>query len=96
MHRQQHSTHEGKRRFAVIADSGADISDEDLERLDIHMVPCRIQFGDHGYLDKLSITIDEFYEELASNPAHPTTSQPAPGDGQKSRSTLATVEEPTT
>lgn len=77
MHRQQHSTHEGKRRFAVIVDSGADISDEDLERLDIHMVPCRIQFGDHGYLDKLSITISEFYEELATNPAHPTTSQPA-------------------
>ena len=89
MHRQQHSTHEGKRRFAVIVDSGADISDEDLERLDIHMVPCRIQFGDHGYLDKLSITIDEFYEELGSNPAHPTTSQPAPGDFRRQYQFLA-------
>lgn len=89
MHRQQHATHEGKRRFAVIVDSGADISDEDLERLDIHMVPCRIQFGDHGYLDKLSITIDEFYEELASNPAHPTTSQPAPGDFRRQYQFLA-------
>ena len=89
MHRQQHSTHEGKRRFAVIVDSGADISDEDLERLDIHMVPCRIQFGDHGYLDKLSITISEFYEELATNPAHPTTSQPAPGDFRRQFQFLA-------
>ena len=89
MHRQQHSTHEGKRQFAIIVDSGADISDEDLERLDIHMVPCRIQFGDHGYLDKLSITIDEFYEELASNPAHPTTSQPAPGDFRRQYQFLA-------
>jgi DegV family protein with EDD domain len=89
MHRQQHSTHEGKRRFAVIVDSGADISDEDLERLDIHMVPCRIQFGDHGYLAKLSITIDEFYEELGSNPAHPTTSQPAPGDFRRQYQFLA-------
>ena len=89
MHRQQHATHEGRRRFAVIVDSGADIGDEDLERLDIHMVPCRIQFGNHGYLDKLSITIDEFYEELASNPAHPTTSQPAPGDFRRQFQFLA-------
>ena len=40
MHRQQHSTHEGNARFAVITDSAADIPDEDMERLDIHMVPC--------------------------------------------------------
>lgn len=89
MHRQQHATHNDKRLFAVIADSGADISDTDLERLDIHMVPCRIQFGNHGYLDKVSITIDEFYEELESNPSHPTTSQPAPGDFRRQFQFLA-------
>jgi hypothetical protein len=89
MHRQQHATHEGRHRFAVIVDSAADISDADMERLDIHMVPCRIQFGNHGYLDKVSITIDEFYEELASNPSHPTTSQPAPGDFRRQFQFLA-------
>ena len=89
MHRQQHATHNSKRRFAVIADSGADISDADMERLDIHIVPCRIQFGNHGYLDKVSITIDEFYAELASNPNHPTTSQPAPGDFRRQFQFLA-------
>ena len=80
MHRQAHSSHDTSSRFAVITDSAADIADEDLERLDIHMVPCRLQFGDRGYLDKVSITSTEFYEELKSNPVHPTTSQPAPGD----------------
>jgi DegV family protein with EDD domain len=60
-----------------------------MERLDIHMVPCRIQFGDHGYLDKVSITIDEFYEELANSPHHPTTSQPAPGDFRRQYQFLA-------
>jgi hypothetical protein len=89
MHRQQHSTHDGVRRFAVIVDSVADISDADMERLDIHMVPARIQFGDHGYLDKVSVTIDEFYDELASNPSHPTTSQPAPGDFRRQFQFLA-------
>ena len=89
MHRQQNATHGSSQAFAVITDSGADIVDEDMERLDIHMVPCRIQFGDRGYLDKVSITTDEFYEELANNPHHPTTSQPAPGDFRRQFQFLA-------
>ena len=89
MHRQQHSMQATARRFAVITDSAADIPDDAMERLDIHMVPCRIQFGNRGYLDKVSITIDEFYDELASNSHHPTTSQPAPGDFRRQFQFLA-------
>ncbi|MGI9225410.1 MAG: DegV family protein [Woeseiaceae bacterium] len=89
MHRQQASSHDATKRFAVIADSAADIPDEDMERLDIHMVPCRIQFGDRGYLDKISITADEFFAELETNPHHPTTSQPAPGDFRRQYQFLA-------
>jgi len=89
MHRQQHATHGNRQRFAVIVDSAADIGDEDMERLDIHMVPCRIQFGEHGYLDKVGITIGEFYAELQSNPHHPTTSQPSPGDFRRQFQFLA-------
>ena len=89
MHRQQSSTHGLSKTFAVITDSGSDITDDDMERLDIHMVPCRIQFGDRGYLDKVSITTDEFYEELRNNPHHPTTSQPAPGDFRRQFQFLA-------
>jgi DegV family protein with EDD domain len=89
MTRQQSSSHDSSKRFAVITDSAADIPDEDMERLDIHLVPCRVQFGDHGYLDKVSITADEFFAELASNPNHPTTSQPAPGDFRRQFQFLA-------
>ena len=89
MHRQQSSSHDAGKRFAVITDSAADISDEDMERLNIHMVPVRIQFGDRGFLDKVSITSEEFYEELRSNPNHPTTSQPAPGDFRRQYQFLA-------
>ena len=60
-----------------------------MERLDIHMVPCRIQFGNHGYLDKVSITADEFFGELETNPHHPTTSQPSPGDFRRQFQFLA-------
>jgi len=89
MRRQQTSSHDAGKRFAVITDSAADIPDEDMERLDIHMVPCRVQFGDRGYLDKVSITADEFFSELESNPHHPTTSQPAPGDFRRQYQFLA-------
>jgi DegV family protein with EDD domain len=89
MHRQAHSTHDAGKKFAVITDSAADIADEDMERLDIHMVPCRVQFGDRGYLDKVSITSEEFFAELASNPHHPKTSQPAPGDFRRQFQFLA-------
>jgi hypothetical protein len=89
MHRQQRSTHDDTRKFAVITDSAADISDDDMERLDIHMVPCRIQFGDRGYLDKVSISTEEFFMELRNNPHHPTTSQPAPGDFRRQFQFLA-------
>jgi DegV family protein with EDD domain len=53
-------------------------------------VPCRIQFGDRSYLDKVSITTAEFFEELAGNPAAPTTSQPSPGDFRRQYQYLAT------
>ena len=89
MHRQLHLSHDATRKFAVVTDSVADITDEDMERLDIHMVPARIQFGSRGYLDKVSITTDEFFAELSSNPEHPTTSQPSPGDFRRQFQFLA-------
>lgn len=89
MQAQQRSSHASEVNFAVITDSAADISDADLERLDIHMVPLRVQFGDRGYLDKVSISGSEFFEELQSNPLHPTTSQPSPGDFRRQYQFLA-------
>ena len=53
------------------------------------MVPVRIQFGDRGFLDKVSISSEEFFRELADNPHHPTTSQPAPGDFRRQFQFLA-------
>ncbi len=63
---------------AIVTDSGADLPN-DID-LDIHMVPVRYNFGDTGYVDKLSQTPEEFYHELETNPHHPQTSQPTPGD----------------
>jgi DegV family protein with EDD domain len=81
MRKQQDAAHHRHRRgVAVVVDSGADIPDEELERLEIHMVPMRVHFGERSYLDKVSMRPEDFYRELADNPQHPKTSQPPPGD----------------
>jgi DegV family protein with EDD domain len=63
---------------AIVTDSGADIPD-DID-LNIYVVPVRYNFGNVGYIDKVSQTPEEFFQELEINPNHPQTSQPTPGD----------------
>ncbi len=81
MQRQQEMAHHAaRRRVAVVTDSAADLPESVLEQLDIHVVPVRVHFGTHSYLDKVGLSSQEFFRMLASNPAHPKTSQPPPGD----------------
>jgi DegV family protein with EDD domain len=81
MRMQQSAAHHRRtQRVAVVVDSGADIPDDLAERYGIHVVPVRIHFATHSYLDKVSMTPGEFYRELVTNPTHPKTSQPPPGD----------------
>ena len=75
---QQDSSHGSKQNeVAIITDSGADFNEENV---DIHVVPVRYSFGDKGYIDKVSQSTTEFFKELETNPNHPQTSQPVPGD----------------
>jgi hypothetical protein len=80
MQRQQHSAHMQDRRVAIVTDSAADIPDDELDRLDIHVTPARVHFGDRSYLDKVGISSEEFYAEIARGGEPPKTSQPPPGD----------------
>ena len=80
MLQQQRSASQKGRRVVVATDSAADLPDEMLEKLGIHMIPVRLHFGERSFLDKMSLSHEEFYEELRTNPIHPQTSQPAPGD----------------
>ena len=80
MHRQQRAAHAKNRRVAIVTDSAADIPEDEMDRLDIHMVPARVHFGDRSYLDKVGITAEEFFDEIERGAYHPKTSQPPPGD----------------
>lgn len=80
MHLQQRTARGDRPAVAVVVDSAGDIAEEDVERLGIFIVPIPIHFGNKGYLDKVTMTPDQFYIELQRNPHHPKTSQPPPGD----------------
>ena len=80
MRQQTRSLQAGGPRVAVVTDSAADLPDSAYESLGIHVVPLRVHIGERSYLDKLSLTAEEFYAEIQANPEPPQTSQPAPGD----------------
>jgi DegV family protein with EDD domain len=65
---------------AVVVDSGADIPPDEIARLGIHMVPVRLSFGDREYLDRVSLTSEEFYQMLSESEEAPLTSQPPAQD----------------
>lgn len=79
-HQTRAAHHNRTQRVAIVTDSAADIPEELIEELGIHVVPLRIHFGNRSYLDKVTMSPAEFYAELARNPEHPKTSQPPPGD----------------
>jgi DegV family protein with EDD domain len=77
---QARTLHRLDRASAIVTDSAADIPEEILSELDIHMVPLRVQFGNESFLDKTGISPAEFRAELRTNPDRPGTSQPTQGD----------------
>jgi hypothetical protein len=80
MRMQAESAAQRPERVAIVVDSGADLPSEEMERLNIHMVPVRVSFGARDFLDKVSLSAREFYTELRDSPVPPRTSQPPPGD----------------
>lgn len=76
----QHGLMNHTGRVAIVTDSAADLPEEEIDRLGIHVVPVRLNFGDEEFLDKLTITPAEFYRRLKNAETHPQTSQPPPAD----------------
>jgi hypothetical protein len=65
---------------AIVTDSGADIPAEEIDRLDINLVPQRLSIDGHELVDGITISPGEFYEVMRTGPVQPRTSQPSPGD----------------
>jgi len=63
-------------KIALLTDSTANLPAELVAQHNIHVVPLKIQWGDDSFIDGVTISSDEFYARLESDPVIPTTSQP--------------------
>ena len=63
----------------IVTDSSCDLTDEQTSALGIEVVPLSIRFGDEEFTDGVDLTVDQFYERLATAAELPETAAPAPG-----------------
>jgi DegV family protein with EDD domain len=64
----------------IVSDAGMDISQQQLEGLEIEIVPLSIQLDGKSYKSGVDIGSAEFYEILTRNGSLPTTSLPSAGE----------------
>ncbi len=64
----------------VVTDSLSDITSDMAQELGITVIPLTVFFGKESFLDRVTITTDEFYYKLTHDATWPTTTQPPPGD----------------
>ena len=78
MLRQYEAAHARRWPIALVTDSACDLPGDVLDRYQVHVVPMQLMFGEAAYLDKMTITPDQFYARLDECPEYPTTAQPTP------------------
>ncbi len=63
----------------IVTDSLSDITSDIAGGLGITVVPLTVIFGHESFLDRVTITTDDFYHRLIHDTVWPTTTQPPPG-----------------
>jgi DegV family protein with EDD domain len=67
-------------KIAIVTDSTAYIPQEIREKLNIHMIPLNVIFGDVSYREEVEISAEQFYKKVREQEELPKTSQPAIGE----------------
>lgn len=75
MLRQSEAVYDRKWNIAVVTDSCCDLSQELIDKYQIHMLPINIYFGDNHYLDKTTIQPEQFYKRLNDPGEYPKSAQ---------------------
>jgi hypothetical protein len=76
MRRQYEAAHTPKSKIAIVTDSSCDLPQEYFDDRQIHMISFPLSFGQHLFLDKLTIRPDLFYRMLKTSKARPQTGVP--------------------
>lgn len=77
MRKQYAAAHQRKWNIAVVTDSVCDIPEDILEKYQINVVPLNLFFGENQYIDKVTITPEQFYSLMDESSDLPSTSQPS-------------------
>ena len=72
----------------IVTDSACDIPQELVEKYNITIVPLTFSFGDKEFIDRVSLTTEEFWKHCADSPILPQTAAPAPGQFTQAYRTL--------
>ena len=63
----------------IVTDSGCDLSPDVTDALGISVVPLSIRFGSIEYTDRVDLSPEKFYAEMAASDDLPETAAPSPG-----------------
>ena len=64
----------------IITDSVSDITSDVADELGITVVPLTVLFGRETFLDRVTISPEDFFHRLTQGDIWPTTTQPSPGN----------------
>jgi DegV family protein with EDD domain len=78
MVRQYETAHRRNWPIALVTDSACDLPPDVLDRYQVHVVPLQLSFGEVPYLDKVTVTPDQFYRMLDEQKEQAKTAQPSP------------------
>ena len=74
----------------IVTDSSCDLPQGMADSLGITIIPLSVRFGDTEYIDRTTITTDEFWSKCAQSAVLPETAAPSPGQFEQAYRTLAT------
>lgn len=63
----------------VVTDSSCDLTEEVTAELGIEVVPLTVRFGDVELVDRVELSVSDFYARMAASPDLPQTAAPSPG-----------------
>jgi len=70
-------------RVALITDSTCDLPADFMDENQIHVVPLRLAFGESVFIDRVTISSDQFYTLLEESRVKPKSSQPTIADFER-------------
>ncbi|WP_339060278.1 DegV family protein [Tepidibacillus marianensis] len=67
----------------IFTDSSCDLPPQWIKEKGIHIVPLKISFGNETFLDRVNLSVEQFYNKMRNYHELPKTAAPSPHDYQE-------------